>query len=337
MRRGTLLLVATLLGGGAPGLAAQQPPPESYALRVDVQLVTVDVAVTDEEGHFLPGLRGENFRILENGAPQQVAHFLPTRAPVRIALLVEASPAVYLIRGEQLTAAYHLLAGLRAEDEVALLTYAREAGLEVPFTRDKQRVGQRLRSLGQFGLGMAEMNLLDAVAQTLAWMSPPPQRTAVVVIGTGLDTGSRVPWELLQRRVGAGQITFFAVATGHLLRAPEKGNRSRTETDNDLYFRSAFARADALLRALAAASAGQAYFPESAEELEDIYREIAARLRNLYSLGYYPSNRARDGRYREITVELVDEQGEPLVLRDASGQPINYRLFARPGYFAPSK
>ena len=301
-----------------------------------MRLVNVEVAVTDPAGKFVPGLQPHNFRLREDGAPQTIAHFAPTRAPVRVVLLVEASPAVFLIRREHLVAAHQLLRALRPEDEVTLISYAHVPHHEVPFTRDKQLVEKRLDLLGRFGLGMAEMNLLDAVAETLAWLSPPPRRTAVVVIGTGLDSGSATRWDELRQRVGAGQLTFFTLATGRLLRAePEGKKKDRAQADLWAGFEDEFARADSRLEALAETSAGQAYFPESAKELDRIYAEIAERLRNLYSLGYYPTNAARDGAYRGIRVELVDDASAPLAAHDPKGQPVPYRLFARPGYFAP--
>ncbi len=283
--------------------------------------MNVDVSITDAAGNFVADLERRHFRLREDGAPQEIAHFVPTRAPIRVVLLVEANPAVFLIQREHLTAAYALLDALRPEDEAALVSYDRQTRPVVTFTRDKRRVQAGLDSLAGFGLGMAEMNLLDAVAATLDWLGPPPQRTAVIIIGTGLDSGSGTRWDGLQQRVGASQVTFFALAAGRLLRGGSKGKESATIADG---FERAFAEADARLRELATASAGQAYFPESAKELDGIYREIAERLRNVYSLAYYPTNRRRDGRYREISVELVDT---------GSATP-GYRVFARPGYFA---
>lgn len=313
--------------------AAQQPPTEAPPLRVDVRLVNVDVAVTDPAGKFLPELTAHNFRLHEDGAPQEIAHFVPTRAPVRILLLVEASPAVFLIRGEHLAAAHALLRHLRAEDEAALASYSRGLKPQADFTRDKEAIHNQLLRVTQFGLEMAEMNLLDAVAETLEGMSPPaaagppPQRTAVLIIGTGLDSGSKARWEELEQRIGASQITFFAVATGQLLMGKSEKESSGVG--------AAFAEADARLRALAEASAGEAYFPESFEELERDYGEIAERLRNVYSLGYYPTRTERDARYRTIRVELVDENGAPLEPRDSRGRTFRPRVYARPGYFAP--
>ncbi|MCI0403158.1 MAG: VWA domain-containing protein [Acidobacteria bacterium] len=289
----------------------------------------MDVAVIDAKGNFLADLKPHHFRLSEDGAAQEIAHFAPTRAPVRILLLVEASPAVFLLRGEHLGAAHILLEHLREEDEAALASYSRNLRLQAGFSRDKETVHRQLQRLTQFGLEMAEMNLLDAVAQTLEQMSPPPQRTAVLIIGTGLDSGSKARWDELEQRLGASQITFFAIATGRLLLGKSEKEHSAAG--------SAFAEADARLRALAQASAGQAYFPESMEELERAYAEIAERLRNVYSLGYYPTNRERDSRYRSISVELVDSTGAPVERRDSRARAFCPRVYARPGYFAPKK
>lgn len=320
-------------------IRAQEVPLQSPALRVDVRLVNVDVAVTDASGQHVPNLSRRNFRVLEDGVPQTVTHFAPTTAAVRVALLIEANPAVFLFQREHLAMAIRLVRALRPEDEVALLTYARTLQQEIPFTRDKQAVEARLDLLGRFGLGMAEMNFNDAVADTLTWISPeatgPPRRTAVVVVGTGLDSGSRLGWEELESRVGASQVTFFTLAVGHLLRGePPKSRKSKNRNPSPESVAATFAEADARLRALAEASAGQAYFPESAVELDGIYAEIGERLRNLYSLAYQPSNSKRDGGFRRISVELVDENGAPLVWHGSGGAPVSLRVFARPGYFA---
>ncbi|HXE74530.1 MAG TPA: VWA domain-containing protein [Candidatus Xenobia bacterium] len=292
---------------------------------MEVRLVNVDVAVTDPEGNFVAELKAENFRVGEDGRPQTIAHFAPTRAPVRILLLVEASPAVFLLRGQHLAAAHLLLRHLRPEDEAALASYARTVQPQADFTRDKRLVEDQLLRVSQFGLEMADLNLLDAVADTLDRLSPAPQRTAVLLIGTGLDSGSRARWQALQQRIGASQITFFTIATGSLLLGKEKDTEEA----------SLFIEGEARLRALAEASAGQAYFPKSLKELDKVYTEIGERLRNLYSLGYYPTSTVRDGRYRTISVQLVDEAGAPLELRDRKGRPFRPRVFARPGYFAP--
>lgn len=309
-------------------------------MRVEVRLVNVDVVVTDANGRHVPGLTSRNFVVKEDGVPQVITHFAPTTAPIRVALLIEANPAVFLLQREHLTMAVRLLRSLRPDDEVALLSYARELHQEVPFTRNKRLIEERLDLLGRFGLGMAEMNLQDSVADTLAWLSPigspPPRRTAVVVVGTGLDSGSGTSWGTLAARVGASQVTFFPLAVGRLLLSgPKKGRKGGRDDGKTAGLEQTFAEADARLLALAEASAGQAYFPESTADLDRIYAEIAERLRNLYSLAYRPANTARDGRFRRISIELVDENAAPSAQPAPRGAPPPFRVFARPGYFAP--
>lgn len=307
---------------------AQEPPSQSYSLQVDVGLVNVDVAVTDAKGNFIDHLARANFALYEDGAQQEITHFAPTRTPVRLMLLVEMSPAVYLIRRDHLLAAYTLLRALRPEDEVALASYADSLRLEVPFTQDKTQIERRLDQLGGFGLGMAEMRLLDAVNGMLEWLEPAPRRTAILLIGTGLDSGGHVSWKELQQQLGASQVNLFAVASGFLLRGePQTGKKNQPKSGAAREFETVFGEADDRLRALADAGAGEAYFPESAEELVTIYRQIAERLRNTYSLGFSPSDRARDGRYRELEVRLVEADGSP--------STANYKVYARRGYFSP--
>ena len=64
--------------------------------------------------------------------------------------------------------------------------------------------------------------------------------------------------------------------------------------------------------------------------------DVAASLRNQFSLAYTPSNTTPDGKYRKIKVELVDRDGKPLIVLDSKGKKVNYRIFARQGYQAPS-
>lgn len=313
-----LLSVATVF--------AQQEP---FRLRVEVALVNVDVVVTDAAGRFVAGLAQKNFRIFEDGVEQEITHFASTEAPLTLALLVETSPAVYLIRYDYLVALYALLDQLKPDDTVALARYDQHWQLVCNFTRDKALLYQRLRT-SDYALGMAELNLFDALAHSVDWLAPLAARKSLLLITTGLDTRSQTPWPALQEKVRRSDLTVFAVATGSLLRQPapgeeqrQRGKKKKAEAPAD--FEAAFAEADARLRLLAEETGGRAYFPRSDAELAAAYEELGRRLRHTYSLAYVPSNRARDGSYRRIQVELVGDDGRPLP----------YRLSARRGYFAP--
>ena len=293
--------------------------------------------MVDARGRFVAGLTERNFHVLEDGRQQQVTHFASLEAPLRVALLIETSPAVYLIREEHLAAVFTLLEHLRAGDALAVARYDQQWQAVAGFTQERTRLREHLRALN-YSLGMAELNLFDALARTLEWLaaepSPLPGRKAILLIGTGLDTRSETSADALKQKLAASGVTLFAVATGSLLREPEETSRrkkQREDTRAGRYgagsFEAAFAEADARLKLWAEETGGQAYFPRTGAELRAAYREIGERLRHTYSLGYVSSNRARDGSFRAIEVRLVGEDSRALP----------YRVVARRGYYAPGE
>lgn len=287
---------------------AQEPP--ASVIRSEVTLVTLDVSILDKQGRFVPDLKAENFLIKEDGAPQALRTFVEETGPIRIALLVEASPAVFLIRQDHIVAAIALLRSLRPADEVALLTFSDQLRVVHGFTRNKDAVMQVLLSIDDYGHGTAAIFTRDALGRTLDWLGKDADRTAVLLIGTGLDLGSATGAVVLIERWKEALPSFYAMATGMLLRDPKVPFKP-------------FDEADAFLRDATSAGRGEVWFPESADDLPGIYRRLGERLRNLYTLTYKPPPGPRDGSFRGITIELLNMKGKAT----------RYRVLARDGYF----
>ena len=89
------------------------------------------------------------------------------------------------------------------------------------------------------------------------------------------------------------------------------------------------------LTTIAKYSGGQAYFPRFEQDIPDIYRQIAGQLRTQYSLGFVPTDPAKDGKYHKLDVQLVDTQENPLVITDKKGKKVKYRVSSREGYYSP--
>lgn len=299
----------------------------------------MDASVLDKHGNFVVGLAQKNFRVLDNGAEQPIAFFAPVDAPAQVLVMIETSPAVYLIHNQHLVAAYALLDGLAPDDAVALVTYDQAPHAILAFTPDKSAL---LAALGkaQYTIGMGELNFYDSVSAVLDWLAPTPGKRAMVLLTTGLDSSSPARWDALVQKLRGDDVVVFSVALGGSLRgdtgkkskpkksAPKSGAK---QTDESLETGSSdgFATADRALLALATITGGRAYFPQSEKDFVPMYHEIASALRHQYVLGIAP---ARDGQFHTLTVEVLDENGQPMT--PPSKRP-EYRLLARAGYLAP--
>jgi Ca-activated chloride channel family protein len=295
---------------------------------VNVNLVNVDVTVADPGGEFVSNLTRERFRILDDGVPQPITHFAAIEA--RAQVLVETSPAVYLIHRGHLQAAYALLDGLAQDDRVALATYAEAARLTLEFTDDKRAAAQAMDKLN-FGLGMAQLNLADSLSAVLDYLRPFPGKKAIVLLGTGLDASGPTSWQALEQKLAASEVVMLPVALSGELREPDKKKKSPVNPQLAQDAAMSFEQADLLLNALAEETGGYAYFPKSAREFPAIYKQVASLLRHQYSLGFQPA--AHDGRFHKIEVQIVEEGGHPVT--DKDGKPL-FRLSHRKRYLAPA-
>lgn len=299
----------------------------------------MDASVLDNRGNFVGGLARSSFRILDDGAEQPIAFFTPVEAPAQILVMIETSPAVYLIHNQHVVAAYALLDGLATDDEVGLVTYDQVPREILKFTADKPAL---LAALGgvQYTIGMGDLNFYDSISGVLDWLGPATGKRALVLLTTGLDSSPPARWDALVRRLRSQDVVIFSVALGGPLRG-EKTKKSKTRKDaaksDDRETEAApesaadegFAKADHALRTLATMTGGRAYFPESEKDFVPMYHEIATALRHQYLLGIAP---AHDGQFHSLTVEVLDANGQPMTL--PAKKPV-VRVFAREGYLAP--
>lgn len=342
---GLLLLGFGLLLSLTPWASAQErqegplqpkPPEEEeapYALRVDVPVVNVDLTVTDRDGNFVAGLQKEHFRVYEDGVEQEVVAFAPSEAPLTTVLLVEASPALGRLLWDNLDAAYLFLNQLRKDDWVALVGYDMKPRLEVDFTRDRRAIVGALRQM-QWGAGrFSEVNMFDALVDTLEKLKDVEGKKSIVVIGTGFNTFTRNTWDDTQKLARNTRTTIFCIG----MQWPLELLYDRAESYG---YRTGAARMDlniaqAQMRELANLTGGRAYFPRFISELPSVYDAVGSMLRNQYSLAFRPKDFSKDGKFHKISVKLVGPNGEPLKVFNQKGKKVKYKVYARQGYYAP--
>ena len=297
-----------------------EKPKGRTALRVAVELVRVDVTVEDKKGNLIRGLKKGNFEIYEGKVAQEITNFKPIEAPLTAVMVTEYSkvlPWQWLY--EAWLASHVFVEQMRRDDWLAIIAYDLRPEILVDFTQNKMEAFNALRRLSY--PGYTESNLYDTIIDVLDRVEEIEQKTAVILISSGLDTFSKHNMGETLNAAKKTNAVIYSVSLG--------GNfRARYDTYLDTFTRMDLQQADAVLKAFAKYTGGQAYFPRFTQSYRGIFDTISKLLRNQYSLGYVSTNTARDGKYRKIKVKAVADI-------DGDGKPDKLKVRHREGYLVP--
>jgi VWFA-related protein len=303
-----------------------------YSISINVPVVNLDVLVTTKDGQTIPGLKKENFKILEDGQSQQISTFNQTEAPITAVLLVEFASTNYSFMVEALNASYSFADTLKKDDWVAVISYDMKPQILADFTQDKRAV---YAALNQLRIpGFAETNLFDALFDTLDRVDRIEGKKYIILVTTGIDTFSKLTLDKILKKIKTTKdVTIYPISVGWVLReycdVHHCATRGIIPVGNMDYL-----QADNEMRTFASLTGGRAYFPRFQGELPGIFHEVAADIRNQYSISYHPTNNKLDGTYRKLKVELQAPDGGPLKVRDQKGKDVKYIVYAREGYTA---
>jgi VWFA-related protein len=278
--------------------------------------------VTDNNGTYLPGLKKENFRVFEDNEAQTISSFAPTEAPITIVLLVEFSTlggGFFSYNGTNWAAEF--LGLLRPTDWVALEDYSMQTHVDVDFTHNTNEIMQSLSTM--IFPPFHEANMFDALAETIDRLRDVKGKKAILLLGTGIDTFSKLTLDKIMANLKETDVSIFFVST------------AGANTFQGQPTSMTFLQAQNELNTFAKLTGGRAWFPNFEGEIPDIFKDVAASLRSQYSLAYVPSNKALDGKYRKIRIDLVAPDGGPLTVLDQKGKKVKFYVYARQGYVAP--
>ena len=163
--------------------SGQQKQPD-YSIAVESNLVRLEAVATDQDGNILTGLNRTNFRILDDGAPQQITYFSPSDAPITVVILMEFSRISYWFARDAKVWGYEFLSHLNKKDWVALITYDLKTNLQVDFTQNREEVEQSI--VGLFFPDFSEANTFDAVIETVDRMQDVKGQESNFAAGIGL-------------------------------------------------------------------------------------------------------------------------------------------------------
>src|SRR6202048_4474023 len=311
-----------------PPPAQQKPPDAGASISVEVPVVTLDVIAATQHGDILTGLKKENFRVIDDNAPQTITNFGATDAPITIVMLMEFSSRGYYdwFAYQAKYWADAFFPNLQQKDWVALVTFDMKVRTEVDFTQDKMEVRNALAHL--YFPGFSESNVFDAILDTTERMKDVKGKKSILLLATGVDTFSKHTLDQTMKQLRQSDVTIFAVGLDKIFTNYLDLHGSRGAHMDYL-------QAENQLKTFANETGGFSWFPQFDGEIPGIFQQVAAMLRHQYSLSYTPGNGAKDGRFHQVKVELVGPDGGPLNVVDQKGKKQKYVVYAREGYQAP--
>jgi Ca-activated chloride channel homolog len=277
-------------------------------LHLDVDLALVNVTVTDPYNRLVTGLDPDNFRVYEDNIEQEVVTFSSEDVPISIGVIFDFSGSMANKIGKAREAAVEFFKTANPQDEFFLVSFNERAELTSAFTNSVEDLQSRMMLTAPKG----RTALLDAIYLGLSQMRGAKNgKRALLILSDGGDNHSRYNESDIKRLVKEADTQLYAIGIFDPL-----GFRNRTPEELN---------GPSLLSEVTEMTGGRVFAVENLNDLPDIASKIGMELRNQYVIGYRPSNKAHDARWRKIKIKLRAPKGLP---------PLN--VYSKTGYYAPS-
>jgi Ca-activated chloride channel homolog len=315
-----------------PAPTATPPVSDDEVIKINSEVVNVLFTAQDRNRRLLTALRQEDVRLIENGQPQELISFSrQVDLPLSLAILIDTSVSQQRTLPEEKSAAIAFLETVMrpAKDEVSVISFTGEATLEQGMTNNLVRLRQAIDRVkfippsGYIGGGVIagtppisgdnQMTQGSTAIWDSIWVTadevlgPAPERTrrAIILLSDGVNTSGRKKLDDAVQAALRSEAIIYSIGIGdNFYSGVDKGS----------------------LNKIAERTGGRAYFPRDERELRDAFRQIQDEMRSQYLIAYEPTDQKRDGSYRKIEIELVNQ----------ALQKEKVKITHRQGYFAKS-
>src|ERR1700751_1191299 len=282
---------------------------KGQSLHMDVDLALVNVTVTDPYDRLVTGLEPDNFRIFENNLEEEILFFSSEDVPISVGVIFDLSGSMVNKIGKAKEAALQFFKTANPQDEFFLVSFNERAEVMSTFTTSVEDLQSSLLSSSPKG----RTALLDGIYLGLSEMKTARNaKRALLIISDGGDNNSRYNEKDIKRLVREADTQLYSVG---IFDPFEYRSRTAEELNGP-----------SLLSEVTELTGGRAFSVENLNELPDIAGKIGTELRRQYVLGYRPSNKSHDARWRKIKVKLRAPKGLP---------PLT--AYAKTGYYAPGR
>jgi Ca-activated chloride channel homolog len=299
-----------------PRAVADKPPPppvtdpslktHTKPLKVDVDLVLVNVTVTDPMNRLVTGLDRDNFELFEEKQRQEVRHFSSEDAPLSMGVIFDVSGSMNNKMERAKEAVVEFFKTANPQDEFFIITFNDRPEVLADFTKSIEDVQGKL----VYTLPKGRTALLDAIYLGVNKMKDAEHsKKALLIISDGGDNRSRYTDSEIKSMVKEADVQIYAIGVFDASPATPEEQRG-----------------PGMLSEITDVTGGRTFTINNPNELADVATKIGIELRNQYVLGYRPKNVARDGKWRKIKVKLAPPKGLP---------PLN--VYSKTGYYAPSE
>jgi Ca-activated chloride channel family protein len=328
---------------------ANEQPDATPLIRARVALVEAGCTVTEPDGAQVRGLLRDDFRVFEDGVEQKIVSFDAAATPASIVLVLDASPSISRELGEMRAAAQSLSRSLRPEDEVAVVAFANETILLLPFSRDRKLLAAALDSPSLERMASSSESLIYQAAYLTAHelLAGRAGRKAMVLLTDGQDSGLGLNWdpnsmqpqsgtasplafEDVARELAADGVELYVISTENrpaaMTAAWLAAHRDQVLVTPETR-RMGMAQYTLYLAEMVRQVGGNLYFLHELGSLAEVYHRIALALSAEYTLGYYPQAGTTRQGWRALRVQI-----NPAAERVPPGAQLTYR----DSYYVPA-
>jgi Ca-activated chloride channel family protein len=284
-------LLALLVLASGSALRAQGPPRPPPVFGTGIEVINLNVSVTDARGRYITDLTKNDFAVFEDGVRQELSIFNHEDIPISLVLMLDTSASMDEKLPTARAAAIRFVGTLRPQDNAQIMQFNDRTTILQDFVADHAALDNAIGRTEAAG-PTALHNALYVALKELEKQKTQAQlrRRAIVLLSDGEDTASLVSDDQVLDLARKTEINIYAIS----LRPRRMQDRNAVK----------FSQAAHLLTALTQDTGGQVHFPNSLSELDAVYDRIAEELRTQYSLGYVSNNSRRDGKWRRIVVRV---------------------------------
>ena len=271
-------------------------------LTVDTNLVNLNVRVIDRDNRPIGNVPKDEFKVFEDGVLQKVEFFTTEQVPITYGLVVDNSGSLRSQLEQVINASKTIVNSNKPGDETFVVRFIDSEKIEElqDFTADSEAL---IDALDRMYIDGGQTAVVDAVMLTAEKLAKHKKgdalgdrrRRALILVTDGEDRSSVYNQEMLFDRLREEAVQIYVI-----------GFTNELSADGNFIRKSPKDKAVKLLNRLATETGGRAFFPNALSELPSIAEEITKDLRTQYVLGYYPTNNARDGTFRQIRVQVAD-------------------------------